>query len=61
MRNEIFARYGYIFRPGGKMEKYFQSQSWYQPNAADVNSFLTEIELQNIETIRKLENAATDK
>ena len=55
MRNEIFARYGYIFRSGGKMETYFSKQDWYRPQHTDVNDFLTEIEKGNIQLIRKFE------
>lgn len=55
MRNEIFARYGYIFKQGGKMEAYFKMQDWYRPIHPDVNSFLTEVELANIKLIREIE------
>ncbi len=30
--NEIFARHGYHFEPGGKYEGYFKSQNWYHEN-----------------------------
>lgn len=30
--NEIFARHGYHFEPGGKYESYFMAQKWYQEN-----------------------------
>ncbi|MCB0846799.1 MAG: YARHG domain-containing protein [Bacteroidetes bacterium] len=55
MRNEIFARYGYIFQSGGKMEAYFKQQDWYFSASKDVNDALTEIEKQNIQMIRKWE------
>ena len=55
MRNEIFARYGYKFKESGKMHKYFKNQNWYMAIYDDVNSFLTEIELKNIEIIKKVE------
>lgn len=55
MRNEIFARYGYIFIKGGEMDSYFSKQDWYQGHHRDVNDWLTEIELSNIDLIRKLE------
>lgn len=51
MRNEIFARYGYIFRKGGEMEKHFNRQKWYNPEQHDVTNFLTDIEKRNIELI----------
>jgi len=52
MRNEIFARYGYIFKEGGEMEKYFKKQRWYQPQHTDVNDFLTSLEKRNIRLIK---------
>lgn len=52
MRNEIFARYGYKFKPGGEMDGYFSRQSWYKPEFTDVNEYLTTLELHNIELIR---------
>ena len=55
MRNEIFARYGYIFRAGGAMEAHFQQQAWYHPQHKDVNAFLTELEKKNIALIQKIE------
>lgn len=30
--NEIFARHGYHFEPGGKYESYFKAQDWYEEN-----------------------------
>ncbi len=56
MRNEIFARYGFIFQKGGEMEQYFREQEWYRSGKyKNVDQWLTEIELQNIETIKKVE------
>ena len=54
MRNEIFARYGYIFKTKD-MKLYFESQSWYSPRYEDVTSYLTEIEKSNIELIKRYE------
>ncbi len=48
MRNEIYARYGYIFKKGGKMEKYFKSQKWYYPQHKNIDSFLSPLEKKNI-------------
>jgi len=56
MRNEIFARYGFVFKKDGKMEQYFSKQNWYQPQHDDVTSFLTQVELDNIELIKKVES-----
>lgn len=55
MRNEIFARHGYIFRKGGKMDTFFRKQEWYQPKYKNVNHLLSEIEKENIKNIRKFE------
>lgn len=55
MRNEIFARYGLKFKPGGQMDVYFRKQSWYQPSYDSVDSFLTTLERYNIGVIKKFE------
>lgn len=58
MRNEIFARYGYMFKTDD-MKKHFGAQSWYRPSAADVSSRLTQIEKKNIEFIKQYEQGAS--
>lgn len=55
MRNEIFARYGYRFIPGGEMDTYFNQQAWYRSQHAHVDTFLTEVEKENVQLIRKIE------
>lgn len=55
MRNEIFARYGYIFIPGGTMDTYFRQQDWYRAEHKNVDAFLTEPEKQNIKLIQQVE------
>lgn len=55
MRNEIFARYGHIFRPGGKMDAYFKKQDWYHGQYQNVDDFISDLEKKNIELIRKFE------
>lgn len=52
MRNEIFARHGYIFQTP-EMKSYFATQSWYNGQYNDVTSMLTDIEKQNIDLIKK--------
>ncbi len=54
MRNEIFARHGYIFK-SNDMKSYFATQSWYQGQYEDINSLLSNIEQQNIALIKKYE------
>ncbi len=55
VRNEIFARYDYKFKPGGEMDTYFSAQSWYFPMFSDVDAFLTDIEKKNVELIKAFE------
>ena len=54
MRNEIFARYGYIFKTQD-MKNHFSTQRWYQPLYADVNNRLTRLEKENAEYIKNFE------
>ena len=54
MRNEIFARYGFIFHTA-EMKSYFNTQPWYKPKYQDVSSRLSKIELQNINLIKQNE------
>jgi hypothetical protein len=56
MRNEIYARYHYIFTPNGEMDKYFRTQKWYSAENRNVDRFMTELEKQNIHLIQKVEN-----
>lgn len=57
MRNEIFARYGYIFKTSDMVE-YFSKQSWYKPTLATAPK-LTSIEEQNVALIKSLESGAS--
>ena len=54
MRNEIFARHGYIFQTN-EMKNYFQSQSWYTPKYRDISSLLSNIEQKNVALIKRYE------
>lgn len=54
MRNEIFARHGYIFKTKD-MAEYFNAQSWYTPLSSDVADDLSEIEKANIMFIKSHE------
>ena len=54
MRNEIYARKGYIFTTAD-MKSYFNQFSWYSGKNANVNAMLSGIELQNIALIKKYE------
>lgn len=54
MRNEIYARHGYIFNTQ-EMKDYFNEQDWYYGRYKNVDKFLTDIEKKNIEFIKKFE------
>ena len=47
IKNEIFARYNYIFN-GDDLTRYFQRQEWYSPKNENVDKYLTDIERENI-------------
>jgi len=54
MRNEIFARHGYIFMTND-MKNYFQNQSWYTPRYSNVTAMLTSTEQKNVALIKRYE------
>ncbi len=54
MRNEIFARYDYIFN-SQDLREYFGPKKWYLPKNENIDLYLTEIEKKNIELILQLE------
>lgn len=56
IRNEIFARHGYIFKTD-KYNDYFGSKSWYSPNAyaTDNVNNLNAYEKYNVELIKRYE------
>ena len=55
MRNEIYARHGYIFKVNRKIAQYFIRQSWYVPKYNNVDSMLSSVEKSNAYFIRKIE------
>lgn len=54
MRNWIFARHGYIFQ-SDDMKAFFSSQPWYNPRYRDVTPYLSDIEIKNIDFIKRHE------
>lgn len=54
MRNEIYARHGYIFQTPA-MQEHFNAQPWYEGRYADVTSMLSDIEQANITFIKRHE------
>ena len=55
MRNEIYARHGYIFTTQD-MIGYFSQLSWYRPLFADVSNRLSDIEKRNTQLIKQYES-----
>ena len=56
-RNEIFARYGYIFE-SSDLKAHFSEKPWYKPSKTTVEKELTAIDKANIERIREFEQKA---
>ena len=54
MRNEILARYGYIFKTEA-LREYFSQQYWYEGRYTDVGSMITSLEWKNIKLIKQFE------
>lgn len=52
MRNEIYARHGYIFADKA-LHQYFSAQPWYRPSTKDIN--LNSVEQYNINFIKQYE------
>ncbi len=59
MRNEIFARHGYIFYKK-KTREIFEKEDWYVPFSTDVKNDLTKIEKANVEMIQRYEKYAEE-
>jgi len=57
IRNVIYARHGYIFK-SDNFKNIFKNVYWYHPVYEDVNDKLTEIELKNINLIKRCEQYA---
>ena len=57
MRNEIFARYGYIF-DSQDMKDYFMAQDWYDPSSKSVE--LSDVEKYNVEFIKAYEQGTQE-
>lgn len=58
MRNEIYARHGYIFGTE-PYKSYFNSKSWYSPDSSfkGDDKELNEYEVSNVKTIKSVENS----
>ena len=60
IRNEIFARYGYVFTTE-PYKTYFSSKNWYKPDeSVEANTdLLNEVEKANIELIQSMESGSS--
>jgi hypothetical protein len=54
IRNQFFARKGYIFKTD-QMKDYFTKKEWYTPLYEDVSDSLSKIEKYNVNLIKQLE------
>jgi len=54
IRNEIYARHGYIFN-SADLKQHFSKFSWYKPVSADVSASLSDIEKANVAFLKKHE------
>lgn len=54
MKNEIYARHGYIFKTP-ELKSYFEKQQWYKPMYDDVSGLLNNIEKENAAFIKGYE------
>lgn len=54
IRNEIYARNGYVFTKQ-KYQDYFSSKQWYSPNPNFSESWLNSVEKYNIQLIKSME------
>lgn len=53
-RNEILARHGYVFKEK-KLQAYFEKQAWYKPNPNITENTYNQIEKDNVEHIKEIE------
>jgi len=58
MINEIYAAHGFIFRNELLMKKY-QRLPWYAPRYANVDSYISDVEMLNIKKLAEMELRAT--
>lgn len=60
LRNEIFARKGYVFK-NEMYQEYFEAQDWYKPAASNDGIKLSNIETQNVNLLKSLEEKIQKK
>lgn len=60
LRNEIYAKHGRVFKDPN-LQKYFEAQTWYQPNPDFKDEMLSEVESKNLAIIRETELSSISK
>lgn len=55
LRNEIFARHGYVFT-SNVLQLYFNNQNWYNPKNNNSAIKLSKIETDNVNLLKSIEN-----
>ncbi|MCX6159174.1 MAG: protein kinase [Ignavibacteriae bacterium] len=55
MKNEIYARHGYIFKVNPDMINHFNGQSWYEPKYYNVDNMLSDVERKNALFLKQYE------
>ena len=60
LRNEIYAKHGRVFKDPN-LQKYFETQIWYQPNPDFKDEMLSETESKNLAIIRETELSSISK
>lgn len=59
LRNLIYARHGVSFA-NPQMRATFEAMDWYMPTTTDASVSFTELEVKNIEVLKRYESYATD-
>lgn len=60
MRNQIFARHGYVFN-AEELDTHFRAESWYKPDPKFKPERLSKTEKKNVELLRQAENDRFEK
>ncbi len=55
MKNEVYARYGMIFKKDKDMADYFSKQDWYKGEEENTDKFLSQLEKDNIKLVVEAE------
>jgi len=59
IRNEIFAKKGYIFK-SEDLKNHFEKENWYKPLFPNVDKYLTDLERENIKVLQQKEKSNSE-